>query len=104
MRSCEKIRLQFEGIKARIAGIREHLRDAKGTIYAVSLAFYEPQEHCYHLVRYLERQAINKGICEERASGVSDISQSTAGEACVPGTPPVGVVAPNRREAVPVAA
>ena len=65
IRSCEKINSHLADIQSQVVDSRVHLRDAKGTIYAVCLAFCEPQEYCYQLVRYLERQAIKKGIGEE---------------------------------------
>ena len=62
LKSCEKIRSRLNGIEADIAHSRLHLRDSRGSIFAVSVAFSESQEICYQLVRYLERQSIRKGV------------------------------------------
>ncbi|SVE29361.1 uncharacterized protein METZ01_LOCUS482215, partial [marine metagenome] len=39
-------------IRAHVVETRVHLENARSTIYAISLAFGEPQELCYQLVRY----------------------------------------------------
>ena len=65
LKSCEKIRSRLNGIEADIAKSHLHLRDSRGAIYAVSVAFSEPQEICYQLVRYLERQSIRKGLRDD---------------------------------------
>ena len=62
LKSCEKIRSRLNDIEANIAHCKLHLHDARGSIYAVSVAFKDPQEICYQLVRYLERQSIRKGL------------------------------------------
>ena len=43
---------------------RVHLEDARSTIYAISLAFGEPQALCYQLVRYasaIKERAVGDG-------------------------------------------
>ena len=58
-----KIHSSFSGIYARVVSTRtQHSRDSEEPIYAVSVAFAEPHEGCYRLVRHLERQDIQKGI------------------------------------------
>lgn len=70
LRCRETVQSRLSGIRARVVDTRVHLEDAKGTIYAISLAFGEPQEYCYQLVRYLERQAIRKGVGDEETRQV----------------------------------
>ncbi len=65
LKSCEKIRTRLNRIEAQVAHSRIHLRDSRGTIYAVSVSFAELQEICYQLVRYLERQSIRKGLRDD---------------------------------------
>lgn len=60
---------RYRGIEAHIASSHLHLQDDRGAIYAVSLAFAQPQEGCYQLVRYLERQAARRGIHAAAESG-----------------------------------
>ena len=66
LQSCDETQSHLSGIRAAVVETRVHLEDDRGTIYAVSLAFREPQEHCYQLVRYLERQAIRRGVGNSR--------------------------------------
>lgn len=60
--ACDRTRERLLGMRARVVATRVHSRDERGPVYAVSLAFCEPQETCFQLVRYLERQAARKGI------------------------------------------
>lgn len=62
--AADRLRSRYSGIEASIASNRLHLSDDRGSIYAVSLAFAQPQEGCYQLVRYLERQAARRGLCD----------------------------------------
>jgi c-di-GMP-binding flagellar brake protein YcgR len=81
LKSCEKIRSRLNAIEADIAKSRLHLRDSRGAIYAVSVAFSEPQEICYQLVRYLERQSIRKGLRDDgdsRPTGHRPAATSTS--------------------------
>ncbi|MBN97901.1 MAG: hypothetical protein CME16_01450 [Gemmatimonadetes bacterium] len=59
--ACKKIRAQFRSINARIVNSKIHTEDARGPIFALSIAFVKPQENCYRLVRYHERQTLQKG-------------------------------------------
>ena len=58
----ERIRSALDSIEARIMRTRIHTEDGRGPIYALSIAFFKPQENCYRLVCYLERQAVQKGV------------------------------------------
>ena len=60
--AAAKVRAGLGGIQARIVRSRVHTKDHRGPIYALSVAFLKPQESCYRLVRYLERQAAQKGV------------------------------------------
>ena len=80
LKSCEKIRSRLSGIEAHVAHTRIHLRDSRGTIYSVSLSFAEPQEICYQLVRYLERQSIRKGLRDEVGASAQRRSRDTTPE------------------------
>ena len=60
--ACERAQERFRGIRARVAACRLHSGDARGSVYAVSLAFCQPQETCFNLVRYLERQSLRAGV------------------------------------------
>jgi len=62
--ACERTRERFQGIRSRVVSCREHSRDGRGTVYALSLAFCEAQEGCFQLVRFLERQQSRKGAGE----------------------------------------
>ena len=61
---CDRIRERFSSVQARIAGCRLHTRDDRGSVYAVSVSFCEPQENCFQLVRFLERQSLRKCIAD----------------------------------------
>jgi len=55
-----EIRSRFEHIQARI--VRREVQHGRDEIHALSVAFARPHEGCYRLVRYLERQAAQKGL------------------------------------------
>ena len=57
-----RIRAQFENVVARVVQSKVCTDDNRGTIHALSIAFPKPQESCYRLVRFLERQALQKGV------------------------------------------
>ena len=59
-RTCERISASFANIEASVVHAEQRGRDAHGPIYALSLAFPEPREGCYRLVRYLERQGLQQ--------------------------------------------
>lgn len=63
--ACERVRSRYAGIRARVATCVLHTQDARGPVYAVSLAFCEPQEGCFQLVRFLERQSLRRGVGED---------------------------------------
>ena len=56
------IRAQFENVVARVVQSKVCNEDDRGTIHALSIAFPKPHECCYRLVRFLERQALQKGV------------------------------------------
>ena len=58
----QRLQERLSGIEAQIVSSHLHLKDSKGAITAISLAFAESQETCYQLVRHLERQSIKKGV------------------------------------------
>ena len=58
----ERVRTQFTRLRARAVNVRLHSRDARGPVFAVSLAFSDKQEGCFQLVRYLERQSLRRGV------------------------------------------
>jgi len=60
--AAERLRERYRGIETRVVSSRLHLEDDRGSIYAVSVAFAQPQEGCYQLVRFLERQAARRGL------------------------------------------
>ena len=60
IRSCEKVRANMRGVEAKLLKIVEYSRDSRGPVYALSLAFEEPREELYRLVRYFERQGLNR--------------------------------------------
>jgi len=61
-RAADAVRNRFVGIEANVACSRVHQEDTRGTIYSLSLAFSEPQEACYQLVRHLERESLRRGV------------------------------------------
>ena len=74
-----RLRDRLALIEVRIVDSRIHLQDAKGTIYAISIAFAEPREECYQLVRFLERQAIRRGLgADTRPEDADDSDRLTA--------------------------
>lgn len=76
--ACERARERFRGIRARVAACRLHSGDARGSVYAVSLAFCQTQETCFHLVRFLERQSLRGG---DRGPLADPIGHAVAGRA-----------------------
>lgn len=60
--TCERIRAIFAQLRARIVHAQLHQEDPRGAIHALSISFFAPDEGCFRLVRYLERQAIRKGV------------------------------------------
>lgn len=60
--ACAELRASFDGIEAHIIKTHKQSEDARSPIHALSVAFCTQQEGCYRLVRYLERQAAQKGI------------------------------------------
>ena len=69
--ATDKVRAGLSGIQATIVRTRVHTRDHRGPIFALSLAFLKPQESCYRLVRYLERQAAQKGVHTDEGALIS---------------------------------
>ena len=65
--TCERLRLTFGRLGARIVHVQARQEDQRGTLHALSVAFAAPHEGCFRLVRYLERQAIRRGIHREEA-------------------------------------
>lgn len=65
--AAEAIGNRFKGIETQVANCRVHQEDIKGTIYSLSLAFDEPQEACYQLVRHLERESLRRGVGQPQA-------------------------------------
>ena len=57
-----RIRAQFENVVARVVQSKVCKHDERETIHALSIAFPKPQENYYRLVRFLERQALQKGV------------------------------------------
>lgn len=60
--ASDKVRANLSHIEARIAHTKIHTEDARGPIYSLALAFVQPQEICYRLVTFLERQSLQKGV------------------------------------------
>ena len=60
LRSCETVRDNMRNLEARVVKIMEYSRDARGPVYALSLAFEEPNEDLYRLVRYFECRGLNR--------------------------------------------
>ena len=56
------IRYGLEALEARIVNCRLQTTDGRGPVYALAVSFNEPQESCYNLVRFLERDTIGKGL------------------------------------------
>ena len=54
--ACDTLRASFEKLETRL---RE---DDRGPIYALAASFVQPSEESYRLVRYLERQALQRGV------------------------------------------
>jgi hypothetical protein len=63
--SHDHIRERFCGLRARVVSCREHSRDERGTVYAISIAFCESQQGCFQLVSFLERQSARKIVSDE---------------------------------------
>jgi hypothetical protein len=64
LQTNDQIRTNLRSIEARIVNTKIHTEDAHGPVYALSLAFVEPREDFYRLVRYFERKAVQKEACE----------------------------------------
>lgn len=62
--ACEKIRARLSHIDAQIVNSTVHSEDSRGPIHALSLTFTQPQEGCYRLVCFLERQSLQKGLAD----------------------------------------
>lgn len=60
--ACAELRTTFDGIEAHIIQTHKRSEDARGSIHTLSVAFCAQHEGCYRLVRYLERQAAQKGV------------------------------------------
>ena len=60
--AADRARDQLRNLDARIVTSKICTEDGKGPIYTISIAFLKPQESCYRLVRFLERQALKKGL------------------------------------------
>ena len=58
----ERVRAHFEDLFARVVETKIYSDDERGTIHVLSIAFASPQESCFRLVRFLERQALRKGV------------------------------------------
>jgi hypothetical protein len=68
--TCSQLRRHFTRIQCRIVRASRQETQNSGSMYLLSVAFNEPQEGCYRLVRYLERQTLQKGL-ETRDSKVA---------------------------------
>jgi hypothetical protein len=77
--ACDKVRERFSGIRCQVVSVREHRRDERGPVFALSLAFCEVQESCFQLVRFLERQAARKGLEATRREADRDEGPRTTG-------------------------
>lgn len=64
-----QLRAYFESIPARIVRVSQRGKDPR-PLYALSVAFLQPHEGCYRLVRYLERQAAQKGIVDRKPADI----------------------------------
>ena len=60
--ACDKLRNSFEDMETRLVKSSVHTEDDRGPIYALAASFAQPSEGCYRLVRYLERQAAQRGV------------------------------------------
>lgn len=60
--ACDRIRCRFSSIPVTLIRSRRLERDTHGVVHALSVAFAQPHDACYRLVRYLERQAAQRGV------------------------------------------
>ena len=60
--ACSQIHALFDRIEGKIIRSSQHAEDGRGPIHALSVAFSQPHDACYRLVRFLERQAAQKGL------------------------------------------
>ena len=54
----ESVRAGLRSVESRIVYAKAHLIESTGPIFALSLAFLDPQDGCYRLVRFLERLSL----------------------------------------------
>ena len=60
--ACDTLRSSFENLETRLVKSRILREDDRGPIYALAASFVQPSEESYRLVRYLERQALQRGV------------------------------------------
>ena len=60
--ACDKLHDSFEEMESRLVKSNIHSEDDRGPIYALAASFTQPSEGAYRLVRYLERQAAQRGV------------------------------------------
>ena len=60
--ACDTLRASFEKLETRLVISRILREDDRGPIYALAASFVQPSEESYRLVRYLERQALQRGV------------------------------------------
>ena len=60
--TCAQIRAFFTRIQCRVVRASRQATQGSDSVHLYSVAFNEPQDGCYRLVRYLERQALQKGV------------------------------------------
>jgi len=53
---------EFENIECRIVESSVYKRDKRGPIHALALSYVAPRESCFRLVRFLERQSLQRGL------------------------------------------
>jgi len=60
--TCAQIRALFTRIQCRVVRASSQKTQGSDPVHLLSVAFNEPQDGCYRLVRYLERQSLQKGV------------------------------------------
>ncbi|MEW6754466.1 MAG: hypothetical protein AB1505_26310 [Candidatus Latescibacterota bacterium] len=60
--ACARVRALYTGIEAHVVSSRLQQLAGRAPIWLVSVAFVRSQEGGYRLVRYLERQAAQRGV------------------------------------------
>lgn len=60
--ACDKLHDSFAEMETRLVKSNIHSEDDRGPIYALAASFTQPSEGAYRLVRYLERQAAQRGV------------------------------------------